>query len=49
MSGCINCWETPCCCGLEYLSWGENRIQEHIEMLQDIIKLRDEIENFTFG
>lgn len=36
MSDCIDCWETPCCCGTGYEDWSLKRIDEQIQMLQRV-------------
>lgn len=36
MSDCIDCWETPCCCGSDYKNWTLKRLDEQILMLQRV-------------
>lgn len=41
LSDCEKCWETPCVCGYNYLSWEPERIQELIDVLEVTKKLKD--------
>lgn len=41
MSDCIDCWETPCCCGTGYSHWSVKRIKEQIEMLQGVLAKKE--------
>ena len=34
MSDCINCWDTPCTCGYNYISWGDSQIDGLIKTLR---------------
>lgn len=45
MSDCIDCWETPCCCGSDYTHWTLKRLDDQIKMLQ---RVRDNKEKEIF-
>ena len=37
LSDCINCWDTPCTCGWDYLPWSEDRLQKLIVTLSAVL------------
>jgi len=41
LSDCPKCWNTPCTCGYEYEDWSIERLQELIDILQQVIKEKD--------
>lgn len=41
MSDCINCWETPCSCGYDYLKYNTvESIDEKIKLLQAVKEVK---------
>lgn len=40
LSDCPECWNTPCDCGHEYISWNDERILRQIEMLREVLVKR---------
>lgn len=47
MSDCIDCWDTPCCCGTGYSDWTVKRLDEQIKMLKRVKddKLKEKKDN----
>lgn len=43
MSDCIDCWETPCCCGSDYQHWTLQRLDKQIAMLQRVRNQREQV------
>jgi hypothetical protein len=41
LSDCPKCWNIPCTCGYEYEDWSIERLQELIDILQQVIKEKD--------
>jgi len=39
---CINCWDTPCSCGYNYISWSNNQINELIKTLKIVKDFKKE-------
>lgn len=37
LSDCPNCWDTPCTCGKDYMSWSPDMLREQIAMLQRVL------------
>lgn len=45
MSDCSKCWNAPCTCGHDYLSWSRQAILDQIEMLQSVLDGANEEHN----
>ncbi len=37
LSDCPKCWDTPCGCGHQYEQWTEERLRDHIKMLEMVL------------
>lgn len=42
LSSCPECWNSPCTCGHEYESWSKERLLEQINVLQKVLKKKEE-------
>ena len=42
MSDCDNCWDTPCTCGFDYISWTDNNINDLIKVLKIVRDFKKE-------
>ncbi len=42
LSDCEKCWETPCCCGYDYLFWKKEKIKKHIELLSTVLSVKSD-------
>jgi len=42
LSDCSKCWDTPCRCGYEYLSWSEKAIDDFIDTLERVKQFKSE-------
>lgn len=43
LSDCEKCWETPCRCGHGYRNWSVDDLNKQIAMLQDVVKIKMEL------
>lgn len=40
LSDCVNCWDTPCTCGWNWLFWSDARLEEMVKTLNGVIQFK---------
>lgn len=42
LSDCENCWDTPCTCGFNWRFWTDERLQQVIQTLEKVRRIKRE-------